>query len=46
MGPTIIDPDGVEMSGHERRSQGSRGVYGAAGYGAGDEYAAGEGEAN
>ena len=34
------------MSGHERPSQGSRRVHGTAGHGAGDQHAAGEGEAD
>src|SRR5918994_225216 len=41
-----VDPDGVEMSGHERRSQGSRGVPWPIGFGVGDQHAAGEDEAD
>ena len=41
-----VDSDGVEMSGGERRSRGSRGIYRTAGHWAGYQHAAGQGEAD
>ncbi len=45
-GAEYVGSDGGELSCHDRRSQSPRRVQGPAGYGAGDEDSAGEGEAD